>query len=93
MTKDEYTYVWEYQVKPEADASFREHYRSEGHWVLVFRRAAGYMGTELDQDRKEPRRYLTIDHWESLEAFERFRQRFAADFEAMDRRCEAFTEK
>ena len=71
---------------------FREHYGPDGHWVRLFRRAAGYIGTELYQDRKEPRRYLTIDHWESLDAYDRFRQRFAAEFDAMDRRCEAFTE-
>ena len=92
MTQTVDAYVWEYRVRPEADAGFREHYGPDGHWVRLFRRAAGYIGTELYQDRKEPRRYLTIDHWESLDAYDRFRQRFAAEFDAMDRRCEAFTE-
>jgi len=36
-------------------------------------------------------RFITIDHWESKEAWEAFRARFAEEFEALDGKCAAWT--
>jgi heme-degrading monooxygenase HmoA len=36
-------------------------------------------------------RYVTIDRWESAAAFDAFRRRYAREFEALDRDCEALT--
>jgi len=86
-----YMYCWEYRVRPEAVAEFERVYGADGDWVALFRRAAGYLGTELYRDLEAPGRYLTIDLWESEDACRAFRTRFAAEFEALDRRCEALT--
>ena len=40
------------------------------------------------QDRADPLRYLTVDRWQSLEAWRSFRSRFAADYERLDREFE-----
>ena len=38
-----------------------------------------------------PGRYVTIDRWESEEAYRAFRARFAGEHDAVDRACEALT--
>ena len=91
MPNLEYTYVWEYRVRSDAHQRFRQYYGPDGHWVRLFRRAPGYVSTELYHDRLEPDRYVTIDHWESEKAFRAFRERFGAAFEELDRFCESLT--
>jgi heme-degrading monooxygenase HmoA len=86
-----YVYLWEYQVKPEADARFRQQYGPDGAWASLFRRAAGYVGTQLLEDRQRPRRYVTIDTWDSPESHAGFQRQFAAEYAALDRECEALT--
>lgn len=90
MTK-EYAYVWQFDVHPEAEASFRREYGPQGSWAVLFRRDPAYIETLLFEDRAHPGRYLTIDRWRSAEAFHTFKERFAADYAEIDRRCEAFT--
>ncbi len=84
-------HVWEYHVAPDADAAFREHYGPEGTWVRLFRRSAGHLETLLLADEAAPGRYVTIDLWESTAHYARFRERFAAEYEALDRQCAALT--
>lgn len=86
-----YVYIWEYQVRPESVERFREAYGPDGAWVALFRRAAGYMGTELYRDLNDPYRYVTVDRWESRQAYERFRLSFSVEFERLDAECESFT--
>ncbi len=88
-----YTYIWAYRVKPDSLDAFLEHYGPDGRWVELFRRAEGYLGTELLRDRAEANRYVTIDRWSSAEAFAKFRSKFASEFEQLDRYCESFTEQ
>jgi heme-degrading monooxygenase HmoA len=86
-----YVYIWQYEVRPDAEDRFRQTYGQDGAWVALFRRAPGYVGTDLLQDRQRPRRYLTIDRWDSVESHAGFRARFAAEFAALDRECAALT--
>jgi heme-degrading monooxygenase HmoA len=57
----------------------------------LFRRAPGYICTELLHDASRRDRYVTIDHWESQEHWERFRTDFAGEFEALDAKCTGWT--
>jgi len=91
MTGHPYTSVWEYEVRPGAEAEFIILHGGEGSWVRLFRRAPGYLRTELYRDRDRPTRFLTIDHWETVAAFRDFRERFASEFEALDRTGELLT--
>jgi heme-degrading monooxygenase HmoA len=80
-----YAYAWEYVVAPGREAEFVQLYGSKGAWVDLFRRAEGYRWTDLLQDRATPGRFVTIDRWDSREAWEAFRIAFAAEFDAVDR--------
>lgn len=84
-------YVWEFRVEAGRREEFERHYGPDGTWARLFRRADGYLGTLLLQDPADRSRYLTIDRWESRSAHRAFRARFAAEYEALDRQCEALT--
>ena len=62
--------VFRYEVRdPEA---FGEIYGPEGDWAQFFRSGEGYIGTELLHDVEEPDRFLVIDRWESIDAYNAF---------------------
>ena len=88
-----YTYVWEFRVDTDRVDEFVRAYGPEGDWVRLFRRAAGYVGTELLRDLEDPNRFVTIDSWESEEAWAAFLKTFARDFEELDARCEELTSR
>ncbi len=85
-------FIWEYLVKQESIEEFLRAYGPQGTWVELFSRAKGYLRTELHRDTANPRRFLTIDCWESEAAHLRFRQNFSKDYADIDESCAAFTE-
>ena len=87
-----FTILWEFQVRPEFWSIFREEYSSNGIWAQLFRQAKGYRGTTLLIDPVQPYRALTIDRWEREEDFEEFKKVFAEEYQALDQRCNAYTE-
>lgn len=88
---DPFIYIWAYRVSSEHADGFRDLYGPGGAWARLFRRADGYLGTDLYRDRNDGDRYVTIDRWESEEAFRRFRTTFADRFERLDRKGERLT--
>ena len=86
-----YLYVWEYRVRAGREAEFLEAYGPQGTWVQLFRRAPGFVRTELHRDRVQPERFLTLDYWESEESWQAFRSQFRSEYEAIDARCAALT--
>jgi len=86
-----YLYLWRYEVPAEYRRRFEEVYGPEGDWVELFRDSPGYRSTRLLHEPAGAGRYLTIDEWESREAFDRFRAEQAEAFEALDARCAALT--
>ena len=85
------TYIWTFKVHPEHVEAFRRHYGEDGAWAQLFRRARGYLGTQLLEDHADPLRFMTIDTWRSVEDYEAFRLSYASDYAALDRVCEGFT--
>ncbi|MGH8129351.1 MAG: antibiotic biosynthesis monooxygenase family protein [Steroidobacteraceae bacterium] len=83
--------LWEFAVQASRQVEFERHYGPDGSWARLFRQSAGYIGTELLNDRANPLRYVTIDHWASIEDWRAFRTGFAEQYEALDRQCEGFT--
>jgi heme-degrading monooxygenase HmoA len=70
--------VFRYEVRdPEA---FADAYGPEGEWAQFFRQGQGYVGTELLHDVEEPDRYLVIDRWESIEAYNAFLAEHQAEY-------------
>jgi heme-degrading monooxygenase HmoA len=88
-----YVAVWEFLVKPGSEKTFEQVYGPEGDWVRLFRRAEGHLSTQLYRDAKTARRYLTVDCWVSVAAYEAFRRQFAEEHKLLDAACEALTEK
>jgi len=87
-----YCAVWEFQVKAEEVAEFENIYGPEGLWAQLFRRSPAYVGTELLRDTERSGRYLTIDRWNSPDGLQQFKRQYAAEYAALDMRCERLTE-
>jgi hypothetical protein len=92
MSQEGVQIVWEFRARPGRAAEFEREYGSPGIWTLLFGRSRDYRGTTLARDTSEPLRYLLVDSWSSLDAFERFKAEHSADYEALDLRCAALTE-
>ena len=84
--------VWEFVVAKAAVPDFCRAYGPEGDWVTLFRRGTGHVETLLLEDGATAGRYVTVDRWTSAVAHEAFRQRFAAEYAALDAACAAWTE-
>jgi hypothetical protein len=56
--------IWEFVVTAEAIAQFEEAYGPGGAWARLFQAHPGFRGTTLLRDNDNPRRFVTIDHWE-----------------------------
>jgi heme-degrading monooxygenase HmoA len=83
--------VWKFIVRPENAAEFETHYGSDGSWAQLFRKAPGYVRTELY--RGEPGQYLTVDYWETPETYLEFKAAMGEEYAALDAQLEALTER
>ena len=93
MKIDRFAYIWQYTIEPARKQAFLAAYESNGEWVQLFSRDPAYIKTVLLQDEKNEDRYVTIDYWESRVDRDNFRERHSVEFDALDRRCEAFTKE
>lgn len=91
MPSERFTYVWKYTIEPGRRQEFLEAYRPGGEWAQLFARDPSYIETKLLQDSRDENRFMTIDIWTSRAERDSFRKRYAAEFDDLDRRCEAFT--
>ncbi len=81
--------IWEFRVGEER-AEFLRYYSSVGAWAILFRKSPGYKQTILLRDSQDENRYITIDIWESLEFFSKFKKQFSEEYETLDEECEKF---
>ena len=86
-----YTCLWEFRVAPASVAEFEKYYAPDGEWAQLFRRSHEYLETLLLRDADDPLRYVTIDRWQSTEAYSAFRSRYRKEYQALDARCEVLT--
>jgi heme-degrading monooxygenase HmoA len=86
-----HTIIWEFTVKEEHIQKFISAYRSNGDWANLFQRAQGYLGTELLRSSHEPNIFLTVDRWESASCYDRFQERFSAEYKKLDAQLENYT--
>jgi heme-degrading monooxygenase HmoA len=82
--RGDFVILWEFEVAPHAADAFRRAYGPDGAWVALFRRAPGFVETRLLEDRARPGRFVTLDRWQDEGAWRAFRERFAAEYEALD---------
>jgi heme-degrading monooxygenase HmoA len=83
--------LWEYEVKPGCEKRFEEVYGPEGEWVGLFRSDTHYHQTLLLRDALRGGAYLTLDFWESREAYENFLSERRAEYEAIDKASAGLT--
>jgi heme-degrading monooxygenase HmoA len=83
--------VWRFEVADENIAAFEAAYGEAGDWARLFRLSPKYLGTELLHDAYELGAYMTIDRWASEEDFRAFRKEHDAEYEKLDRSCDALT--
>ncbi len=84
--------IWEFTVRPGTEKIFEETYGPEGDWAHLFQQSNEYLGMELVRDSDQARRYLTLDFWTSEEEYDKFRSQHAAEYKAIDQKCESMTE-
>jgi heme-degrading monooxygenase HmoA len=85
-----YVIVWKYQVLADSEMEFRVAYGPDGDWAGRFAKHDGFVGTEL-VTTDEPYHYLTIDRWDSAEAFDAYMGLDRAEYRGLDERFEALT--
>jgi len=83
--------IWEYEVSDKYRTEFIEAYCSNGLWVSLFEQCEGYIKTELKQDIKQCKRFLTIDYWQSQAAFSVMKQTIGDEYDKLDKHCESYT--
>jgi heme-degrading monooxygenase HmoA len=83
--------LWEFRVRPGREAEFERIYGPQGDWARLFAGTPGFLGTELLRDLSDPRRFVTVDRWESRALYQAFREHSAAGYAQVDARCEELT--
>jgi heme-degrading monooxygenase HmoA len=83
-----YAIVWEFLVPPSNIAAFEAAYGMDGAWTNLFRQATGFIAVKLLRCERHTGRYLTIDRWASVTAFEDFKRFFADDYRVLDAQLE-----
>jgi heme-degrading monooxygenase HmoA len=84
--------IWRYKVKAGRSTEFEKHYAPCGTWAEFFRRAQGYLRTELLHDLTELDIYWTLDYWKAEEDFALFKQANGAEYLKIDQNMQEFTE-
>lgn len=85
--------VWEFQINEGARLPFEAMYGPQGAWVALFRSDPAYRGSELLGDRQVRGRYLTVDRWDSADAYHAFKQREAVAYAALDAQGDGLTSR
>ena len=83
--------LWLFETTAAASDRFVHAYGPAGPWVAFFRRAPGYLSTDLFAATAAPLRFLTLDRWESRAAYESFRRERSTEYSAIDAACEGLT--
>ena len=84
--------VCEFVVKEEARGQFELAYGPGGAWSKLFARCPGFRGTALLRDTKNPRRYLTIDFWDTEAHREQMLAERKAEYSNLDAAFADWTE-
>ncbi len=84
--------VWEFVVREEARSRFERAYGPGGDWHRLFAGYPGFRGTTLLRESANPRRYLTIDRWETNRHRKEMRARAKAEYSKLDAVLRDWTE-
>jgi ribosomal-protein-alanine acetyltransferase len=87
-----YVVAWAFQVAANHCDEFESAYGPNGDWVRLFRRAEGYLKTELHCDPENAGRYITLDFWRSHKQYEVFKDLAKSAYQEIDTKCERLTQ-
>jgi len=79
--------LWRFRVDPDRETAFVAAYGDDGDWARFFRTGAGFLGTALM--RGSDGTYLTIDRWDSEEAYRIFMAAESDRYVELDAACAA----
>ena len=83
--------IWQYEVTAGREAEFEQVYGADGDWARLFALSDGYVGTELFSLVGQPRRYLTVDRFASVAAWQEFLAEHGTAYTALDQMTEGMT--
>jgi hypothetical protein len=83
--------LWEFEVKPGCERRFESVYGPAGDWAQLFHRDPHYPGTRLLCDVSLPQMYVTVDVWQSQQAYELFKSQNLEAYAALDKTCRDLT--
>jgi quinol monooxygenase YgiN len=84
--------IWEFVVKRGCVDRFERAYGPDGAWARLFMAHPGFRGTTLLRDEDNPRRYLTIDSWDTEAHRERMLTNAKARYSDLDEALADLTE-
>ena len=84
--------VREFVVKEEARGQFELAHGPGGAWSKLFARCPGFRGTTVLRDTKNPRRYLTIELWDTPAQREQVLAEHKAEYSSLDTALADWTE-
>src|SRR5208337_4169390 len=82
--------IWDFTVREEYIQQFISAYGSNGDWASLFRRAEGYLGTELLRSSRRANVFLTGDRCEGAACVYIFQELFGAEYKRLGRRLEGY---
>lgn len=83
--------LWEFEVKSGCADRFQCAYGPQGEWVRLFRTDPDFIETRLLQDAAAPNKFITLDFWQTRDAYETFKELNHAAYAALDRDFENLT--
>jgi hypothetical protein len=83
--------LWEFEVKLGCEERFEKVYGPGGEWAMLFRSDSQYRETRLVRDSFRDATYLTLDFWESCQAYEEFLGKRRAEYGAIEALGEKLT--
>jgi heme-degrading monooxygenase HmoA len=84
--------VWEFDVRADQVGVFVSAYEANGAWSQLFARGDGYVDSRLYRDADDARRFITVDRWRDVDSWQRFIDRWSAEYEALDRQFDELTD-
>ena len=66
--------LWEFEVKSGCTERFQGAYGPQGEWVRLFRTDPSFIQTRLLQDSAAPNKFVTLDFWQTRDAYESFKE-------------------
>ena len=79
-------------VKEECRGQFELAYGPGGEWSKLYARSQGFRGITLLRDTENPRRYLAIEVWDTLDQRQQRLAEIAEERSALDTHLAAWTE-